>query len=195
MPPDNPEDQELLLGGLSSSLTQHKRAPAAAHEDVMGEYHTIDENDLPQYDGGFYVQGRATLKSPFTGTAKTWFASRLAHDFSYASPIDTGDFPEQGEPEYGTLNRIKQTLLFNASFTKRVKHLDFDAAVAAIRQHLLDHGAIEGEPPCSCAPPPTALPASAPPPTKGSPATRSPTPRFFCKSPPPASPSRATSPG
>lgn len=147
VPAAEPGDPPTIFGGHSSTLTQYRPRPILVREDVETEFYTLDENDELLFESGIFVNGTATARAPFAGAPKTWFASTLRSDLTFANPIDSGFLPNQGEPEYGTLSRLRQTLIFSPSFTARVKDLDFTAAVAALRQYLLDIGYLEGLPP------------------------------------------------
>ena len=147
VPAVEPGDPPTLFGGFYSTLTQYKPRPILVREDVASEFYSLDENDELLFNSGIFVNGTATARAPFAGAPKTWFASTLRSDTTFADPILSGFLPNQGEPEYGVLNRLRQTMIFSPSFTARVKDLEFTAAVAALRQYLLDINYIEGLPP------------------------------------------------
>ncbi len=142
--PEN-EDPYLSNGGFASGLVQYKQRPISVFEEsqigIVVDDEAGGENWLYSIWG---LAGKASLKAPYAGAPKTWFASLLQDMMEYSVPaMDASYTPEQGEPEWGMLNKLTSKLLFSSSYTNRVKGMDFDAAVAAIRQHLLSTGAVE----------------------------------------------------
>jgi hypothetical protein len=128
-------------GGFTSLMSQYtNRNPIKANETAY-----LDELDnTGEYTFYTSVSGAATRKLPFPGAPKTWYASTLTGTTQNYNLLNTGDLPVQGEPEFGYYQKSTDTLKFSAADTNRVKGLGFDAAVAAMRQHLISKGFVEG---------------------------------------------------
>jgi hypothetical protein len=131
-------------GGFASLMSQYSdRTPVKANETAY-----LDELDNAG-DYTFYtrVSGAASRKLPFPGAPRTWYASSLTGNVESYDLLDSGDFPDQGEPEFGFYQKSTDTLKFSAVHTSRVKGLGFDAAVEAMKLHLISKGFIEGSAP------------------------------------------------
>jgi len=143
IPQPDVDDPTWMKGGFNSYMTQFNRSPIRVYEETY-----LEELD----NQGSYLfwtnpKGLATLKAPFPGASKYWFASTLTGiDESYRL-LDTGDTPEQGMPEWGNYTKIADTVKFSATQTGRVKGMGFADAVATLRLHLLSKGYVEGAPP------------------------------------------------
>jgi hypothetical protein len=143
LPQPDAEDPSWMKGGFVSYLTQFNRVPIRVYEETY----------LEQLDsqGGYLFwtnpKGPASLRAPFAGASRFWFASTLTGIDERYRLLDTGDAPVQGLPEWGNYSKIADTVRFSAAETGRVKGLGFADAVAAIRLHLLSKGYVEGAPP------------------------------------------------
>ena len=89
------------------------------------------------------VSGAAARRLPFPGAPRTWYAVSLTGSVESNTLLNSGDTPDQGEPEFGSYQKSTDTLRFSATDTARVKGLGFDAAVEAMRLHLIAKGFIE----------------------------------------------------
>lgn len=128
-------------GGFTSLMSQYtNRNPILVNETTY-----LDElNNTGEYSYSTSVSGAATRKTPFPGAPKTWYASTLTGTTQNHNLLNTGDFPIQGEPEFGYDQKSTDTLRFSAADTARVKGLGFEASVQAMRLHLISKGFIEG---------------------------------------------------
>jgi len=138
---DSDPNAPFYKGGFTSLMSQYtNRNPVQANETAY-----LDELDnTGAYSFFTRVSGAATRKLPFPGAPKTWYASTLTGNVESYNLLDTGDTPVQGEPELGYYQKSTDTLKFSAADTSRVKGLGFDAAVEAMRLHLISKGFIEG---------------------------------------------------
>lgn len=131
-------------GGFTSLMSQYtNRNPIKANETAY-----LDELDnMGDYSFSISVKGATARKIPFPGAPKTWYASTLTGSTQNYTLLNTGDLPIQGEPEFGYYQKSTDTLKYSATDTARVKGLGFEAAVAAMRLHLILKGFIEGTAP------------------------------------------------
>lgn len=135
----DPQDP-YYKGGFTSLMSQYtNRAPIRANETIY-----LDELDnAGNYTFYTKASGAAARRLPFAGAPRTWYATNLTGNVESFNLLNTGDVPDQGEPEFGFYQKSTDTLRFSAADTARVKGLGFDAAVEAVRLHLLSRGFIE----------------------------------------------------
>lgn len=127
-------------GGFASQMSQYtQRNPIKANETAY-----LDELDTEgAYTYYFKVSGAAARRLPFPGAPRTWYAASLTGSVESNTLLNSGDTPDQGEPEFGSYQKSTDTLRFSATDTARVNGLGFDAAVEAMRLHLIAKGFIE----------------------------------------------------
>ena len=129
-----PEDEGGEQGAFASQL-------ARISARSSGVYETAQLSVTDQFGGSFLTNnltGKASLsKITTTQPLPTWFSKKLIGSAQgyFLDSATRGDFV-QGQPLPGSYFKISETLTFNATETKAVNGLDFDAALQVVIDRL-----------------------------------------------------------
>ncbi len=129
------ESGHSTSSGFQSRLIRVNPRKTGVYETI---YSVITDDFFPSE----YIEGtgRAAFKKIVKNGTPTWFASKLKGTFNYYFPIYEPLPVVQGEPATGGNFKLTDTLTFNAKETGKLAGLDFDDAVDALVESLLDKG-------------------------------------------------------